>query len=581
MNREPWWTRCLTALVGGRCPRQLGWVGLQGTGFALLQALLSAGTQPVVAAERIIVSYGLLERSIQVQDLELFAKTGILTAQLENYVRLLNLSDQQLQQIQKLLTAPVDDEIDVVAVGQFLYTPQGKLLLKQIAQVIQTPTGQAGFSAIRGALILATAEPEQGLTVLNFLRAFPTESIRVDVGQGLAIAANINQTLIQSSRAIDFIQATSAEAAAQTPADVLSEIAIAANQLRSERRYAVDVLDVYIPGLAEPVDLYLPRPRLLGDPYPLKRPLIVISHGLGSDRQTYRYLAEYLTEAGFAVAAIEHTGSNAQQLFSLLDGRTDFITPDEEFVQRPREVSLVLDALEQTARQDPQVIDRLSLERVGIIGQSFGGYTALALAGASLNLENLNQRCQTSTLTVNLSLLLQCQASPLVITDSSLEDSRIQAALVMNPIGSALFGEAGYSEIAVPLLVVAGAADTVAPAFPEQIEPFTWLTTPERYLLLIGRGTHFSVVGSGTGSNSQPIPVPPGVIGPNPEQAQDYMQVMSLIFFKVFLEGQTQYLSLLQPAFVENLGREPLPLSVVESLSPEQLQEVVTTPATP
>ena len=47
---------------------------------------------------------------------------------------------------------------------------------------------QSGFFAIRGGLILAAADDESGLTILNFLKKYPTPAIRIDLGKGLEIA---------------------------------------------------------------------------------------------------------------------------------------------------------------------------------------------------------------------------------------------------------------------------------------------------------------------------------------------------------------------------------------------------------
>ncbi len=43
-------------------------------------------------------------------------------------------------------------------------------------------------------------------------------------------------------------------------------------------------------------------------------PLIVISHGIASDRSSFVYLAEHLASYGFAVAVLEHPGSNAERI---------------------------------------------------------------------------------------------------------------------------------------------------------------------------------------------------------------------------------------------------------------------------
>lgn len=548
----------------------VGWgVGLGQALGLVLQGISCAWGQPAVAAERIIFSYGPIERSIQVRQLEEFAQTGQLDSQLNEYARLLNLSPDQLEQFRQALSTPAD--FGVVAVAQFLYTPQGKLLLKQVSRVVQTPSGQAGFLALRGALILAAADSQSGLTALNILRYYPTQAIRIDVAQGLAIVDLLNQTLSQSSQAIGTIQAQSL-AAAQISPETATAIAQAFGQLDSERVYTVRIFDLNVPGQNTPADLYLPEPLPGIGASPFNRPVVVISHGLGSDRNSFAYLAENLAESGFAVVAVEHPGSNAQQLAALLEGQVSSVVPTAEFVDRPRQVSLTLDALAREARTNPTLRNRVDLSRVGVIGQSFGGYTALALAGATLDFTNLNLQCSPTTLNLNPSLLLQCQATLLRNPGTSLIDPRIRAAFVMNPIGSALFGQSGYDRIEVPTMVVASAADTVAPAFPEQIQPFSWMSDPERYLVLIGNGSHFSVIGDST-EPGQVIPVPPAIIGPRPDIAQAYMEVLSLAFFKVHLQGDERFRQLLQPSFVENfVSLEPLPLSLIPGQPPVQVQ---------
>lgn len=86
---------------------------------------------------------------------------------------------------------------------------------------------------------------------------------------------------------------------------------------------------------------------------------------------------------GFAVAVPKHPGSNSEQLRSLLVGRSDAITSPSEFINRPLDIKYLLDELERLDASNPNL--QLNLQQVGVIGQSFGGYTALVLAGASLN----------------------------------------------------------------------------------------------------------------------------------------------------------------------------------------------------
>ncbi len=95
----------------------------------------------------------------------------------------------------------------------------------------------------------------------------------------------------------------------------------------------------------------------------------------------------------------------------------------------------------------------------------------------------------------------------------NLSDPRIKAAIAIDPVVSSIFGQASLSQIKIPVMIVSGSSDTVAPALTEQIEPFTWLTTQNKYLALINGGTHFSTIAE---SPNATIPVPTQVIGSSP-----------------------------------------------------------------
>jgi predicted dienelactone hydrolase len=163
---------------------------------------------------------------------------------------------------------------------------------------------------------------------------------------------------------------------------------------------------------------------------------------------------------------------------------------------------------------------------------------------------------------------------------SGLADRRVKSIFVINPIGSVLFGPSGYGQIEVPMMVVAGTADTVAPAFPEQIIPFTWLSTPDRYLLLIDRGTHFSTIGD-VAVGDQPLPIPPEIIGLRPELVWSYMQILGLAYFKLTLEGDQRFEPALQPAFAAALGVDPYLLSLLNALTLERLEAGLGDPLSP
>jgi predicted dienelactone hydrolase len=517
---------------------------------------------PAQGAEQIYISYGPLEVTLPIASLELYATTGKVDQELSFYAGYLK--PDQLEQLRKILLTRVD--VTPVAIAQFLYSTQGEIILNRIGEIIQTKARQPGFYAIRAALIKAAARPE-GLTLLNILREFPTYGIRVDSQRGFQVIESLSNLVRQTGMAIAAVeQQANTEVAAQSPSQA-SKLLLSPTQaqfsraadLRQPGRVGFSKQSLSLNDLGRgrvfPVDLYLPNTNSLA-------PVIVISHGLGSDRQTFAYLATHLASYGFAVAVPEHPGSNAQQIQSLVNGLANQITAPTELADRPLDIKFMLDELKRSFG------DRLNLEQVGILGQSLGGYTSLALVGAKINYKQLQQDCTPANESLNLSLLLQCRALEQPFT-YELQDRRIKGAIAINPVGSSIFGQDQFSAIKTSLMLVAGSDDTVAPALPEQIQPFTWLTTPNKYLALIKGGTHFSTLVDTTGA----IPIPKSAIGPFPEVARDYIKALSVAFFKTYIANDSSYQSYLNASYAQFLSQNTLPLNLIQSLSEAQLKQ--------
>jgi len=301
-----------------------------------------------------------------------------------------------------------------------------------------------------------------------------------------------------------------------------------------------------------PTTLYLPQRRQR------EAPLVVLSHGLGADRASFAYLAQHLASYGFAVAALEHPGSNSAWLESLLNGDREAAIKPGEALERPRDVTFLLDRLARDYGQ------RIDTQRVGIVGHSFGGYTALALTEAKLNFEQLERRCRGLGRTLNISLLLQCQLQQLPQQDYGLQDERIAAVVAVNPFASAVFGESQLQRIETPTLIVSSTEDTITPALAEQIRPFSWLSGDDRYLALMQGATHFSVL--------------PGVGLPRSRQrsepeapARQYLKSLSTAFLRARVAGDSDYRDLMGARYAQRLRQSAMPLFVVRSLERDAL----------
>ena len=138
--------------------------------WGVISALFAA--MPVQAAERIVFAYGQLEFYLPVSSLETFARDGNVDKYLEYYFRFLTPEVQS--EVRKALQASSQEK--PLPVSQILYSPMGEAALRDLGELIQTGPEQNGFYALRAAAIQSAAHPE-GLSLMGFLRHFPTSNI--------------------------------------------------------------------------------------------------------------------------------------------------------------------------------------------------------------------------------------------------------------------------------------------------------------------------------------------------------------------------------------------------------------------
>ncbi|MGB3789590.1 MAG: alpha/beta fold hydrolase [Phormidesmis sp.] len=190
--------------------------------------------------------------------------------------------------------------------------------------------------------------------------------------------------------------------------------------------------------------VYLPEVSRGGE----KSPLVMISHGLGGDRTSFAYVAKHLASYGFAVAVVEHPGSSSAQVEALFVGETSQGIEPDDMIRRPTSIHTLLDDLETAARTSA-IASNVNFQKVGVLGQSLGAYTALALAGATVQRSALEQACPSElSAQLNLSLLVQCPILTLPQPLPPLGDRRIRAAIAINSLDSAVFGPAGMKQLA-------------------------------------------------------------------------------------------------------------------------------------
>ena len=200
--------------------------------------------------------------------------------------------------------------------------------------------------------------------------------------------------------------------------------------------------------------------------------LVIVSHGSGGNPWVHTDVARALVDAGFVVAMPTHRGDSR--------GDTSDAGP-VSWKRRPHEVSQAIDAVGADARFAPL----LALDKVGVLGQSAGGHTALVMAGGRWSPARFKQHCDANIAQdfhacVGLYTRLRGDALDAVKIKVALgvlrerfdedevqshRDPRIAAAVAGVP-AAAHFDHASLAQPAVPLaLVTAGLDKWLAPRF--------------------------------------------------------------------------------------------------------------------
>jgi predicted dienelactone hydrolase len=453
----------------------------------------------------------------------------------------------------------------------------GETALRNLGDLIQTGPEQNGFYALRAASILSAAAPE-GLSVMGFLRHFPSPNIRFNVPLAQNVIDKTSKSVDLTNDVVQAIHARSqAEAKEEGPINLA---ALPPLPTPGPYQFTKQTLMLYDSRRDRPIPTDLHVPNFQGN-MPASIPVVVFSHGLGETREFSEPFQEYLAANGFVVAAPEHIGSDKGQQERLLFGTAREIFRPSEFYDRPQDVSFVLDTLEQ--KNQSEFGGRLNLKQVGVYGHSFGGYTVLLLGGATVDFKRLHRECERDYVlqSLNSSLVFQCRAlavesSPQaeLLTSGKFQDPRVKFALAISPVTSAILGPSGMSRIQVPVALFGGAYDPVAPLVPEQTDAFVWLTNPDKYLLTSTAASHTVQITD--------LMVRLILPGKNTDELDEQLdrflkdfRGVGLAFMQVYAAGRSDYRPYLQAAYVQTLKDPPFTLDLIRSFPSDQLEELM------
>ena len=527
------------------------------------------GITPVQAAQTIVLRRGSVTRSLNLADLKTFAEAGTVSPNLKNAERIL--TPQQKSLIQDVLKTKY--KLDVVATSDFLKTEVGNSLASSLASV--TPrTDNVGVLDVKTALILGAKSP-QGLSLLSSIEAYPNESLDIDVERLFQVLGNFNGAFWESQA---FMAAIAPQLAPRRPNLNLpfdptqpgsSKVQVLKFNFNDRKRDREIPVDIYWSTDASPT-----------------KPVIVFSHGLGSVRTDLRYLAQHLASHGYVVAALEHPGSNETHVKKALALQAPLLEA-EEFLNRPKDISFILDQLKILNETSGELQGKLASERAIVVGYSLGGATALSIAGGELQLTQLKQRCPGNILALSLGENAQCFAKSLPEDSYQLRDPRVKMAIAFSPTTSLLFGETGLTKVAIPILIGSGSADKTTPILTEQAIAFDKLPSPKWLVGFVG-GTHLSVKDPATTMDQagQPDTLYTGgeVVGEQAVEVRNYVKAIALSMASQLTDDAAQYKIFLTPEYAQLSSTERLPIRLVSKIPAEAeaiIQDFVRNQANP
>lgn len=206
-------------------------------------------------------------------------------------------------------------------------------------------------------------------------------------------------------------------------------------------------------------------------------PLLILSHGLGGNRDGLDYLGRFWAGHGYICAQIQHLGTDD----SVWKGATTEQQAQDamkraggdiaNILNRPRDVSFAVDQmLKLNADEKSELSGKINADAIGVAGHSLGGLTALLSAG---------QIASGGGFSLDLS------------------DPRIKACVAMSaPLNPRAPLAEQFADYQVPTFTAVGADDNaVLGATINHRQIYDAIEAPEQYLMILANADHMTFAG--------------------------------------------------------------------------------------
>lgn len=280
-----------------------------------------------------------------------------------------------------------------------------------------------------------------------------------------------------------------------TIAGLLSVLAVASGSRAQSRPAAAPPVSLAPEGkygvtITDPVKLHDTKRnrdlsvKVYSPDAPGRLPVIVFSHAGGASRESFGPLARYWTSHGFvsihpshadaAMGGAAPSGEPPPASGALRGLLTRTMNSPAAGANRARDLSAVIDGLDDLEKSVPALKGKLDRKRIGVGGLEFGAFTAMLLGGTTVDLSESQK-------------------------DRAYLDPRVRAVLAVSGPGAGQQGltERSWRKVYVPMLTVTGSRDTGAGGKgPEWKRQSFDLSRPgDKYLLFLEGASQYSFGG--------------------------------------------------------------------------------------
>ncbi len=432
---------------------------------ATLGAFPLASVAPARALEEVVVRIPLVDTGFTLKVSELTSLDALRNGR-SDLAELDRATDGSLgRQLWEVLNQPVPLSLARIvdgSVGSPL-VEQALLVLSTIGKVEGQPPDLTG-ATLRQALDRASSGGD--LTLLNLIRAIPGKRLTLDLVRAKDIATRMVEQRDDAERLL-----------ATLPA-----VPPPTGSLIGRQAVSVRTVSITVAHRKTPLQLVVVEPEGAANGR-----LVLISHGLWDDPKSFLGWARLLASQGTTVILPRHPGSDSSQQEAVLSGMSPPPNADE-LALRPLDLKAAVDQAGTLGLRH-----RVNSNQVVVMGHSWGGTTALQMAGARPTEAKLQRECQdVKDPNRNLSWTLQCSWIT-GVNRAAISDRRVIAAAAVSPPASLLFPHRAGVDLTARVLLVSGSRDWVVPPDPEAIDPVRFAKRHGHQLILVNGGDHFNL----------------------------------------------------------------------------------------